>query len=77
MTIAWLLRPDLFSTRAAWVDVHVGGSASGTTHADIHGTTGREPNAIVATAVDEAGYIDWLVERVASFPNASQEGVTA
>lgn len=77
MTIAWLLRPDLFTSRSAWIDVHVGGSASGGTHADFHGTGGHEPNATVATAIDEPGYIAWLIERIASLGNARQEGATA
>lgn len=76
MTIAWLLRPDLFTTRAASIGVHVGGSASGGIHADFGGASG-EPNAIVATAVDEAGYIAWLVERIAAFSGASPDGATA
>jgi purine nucleosidase len=67
MTIAWLLRPELFTTREAVVDVHVDGYASGLTRADFLATADRAPNAVVATAVDEADYIAFLAERIASF----------
>lgn len=70
MTIAWLVRPDLFETREAVVDVHAAGSASGLTRADFLATGDRAPNALVATAIDEAGYIAFLTERIASFGNA-------
>lgn len=70
MTIAWLLRPNLFTTREARVDVQVGGPASGYTCADFHTATDRAPNALVATGVDEASFVELLIERIASFGNA-------
>lgn len=78
MTIAWLLRPELFATREAFVDVQIGGPALGHTWADFHAATDRAPNALVATGVDEAGFVALLIERIASFGNvaldATQQG---
>jgi purine nucleosidase len=87
MTIAWLLRPRLFATRDAFIDVNVGGSTPGHTWAnfransradsradfreDFHGSTDRAPNARVAKSVDEAGFVEWLIERIASFGSAA------
>jgi len=73
MTIAWLLRPDLFATRQAIVDVQVGGPAPGNSWADFHAATERAPNALVATGVDEAGFVNLLIDRIASFGNAASD----
>jgi purine nucleosidase len=66
-TIAWLLRPDLFSGREAFVGVQVTGLTMGYTYADFYGKMDRSPNATVITDVDEVGFIALLIERIARF----------
>lgn len=66
-TIAWLIRPDLFSGRDAFVGVQVTGLTMGYTYADFYAKMDRAPNAIVVTDVDEAGFITLLIERIARF----------
>lgn len=74
MTIAWLLKPDLFTTHEAVVDVQVGGVAPGHTYAEFKGGTDRVPNALVAMGIDEAGFIDLLTERIAAFGRVASGG---
>lgn len=66
--VAYLLRPDLFGTKAMRVDVEANeGLAFGRTVCDLWGVTGRAPNAEVALAVDADGFYDLLVERVGRY----------
>ncbi len=67
MLVASLIRPGLFSSRPAWVDVHADGEIAGHAYADFSGKTGREPNAAVAARVDEAGYFDLVIARLAAY----------
>lgn len=64
-TIAWLIRPQLFTSRKAFVGVQVTGLTKGYTYADFYQKMDREPNATVVTDVDEAGFIALLIERIA------------
>ncbi|TWF59248.1 purine nucleosidase [Neorhizobium alkalisoli] len=64
-TIAWLIRPQLFTSRKAFVGVQVTGFTKGYTYADFYQKMDREPNATVVTDVDEAGFIALLIERIA------------
>ena len=64
-TIAWLVRPQLFTSREAFVGVQVTGLTMGYTYADFYKKMGRPPNATVVTGVDEAGFIALLIERIA------------
>ncbi|SCB44698.1 nucleoside hydrolase [Rhizobium multihospitium] len=66
-TIAWLIRPDLFSGREAFVGVQVTGLTMGYTYADFYGKMDRSPNATVITDVNEAGFIALLIERIARY----------
>lgn len=77
MTIAWLLRPDLFRTRPARLTVHVDGAAAGSIHADYDIEASGTSNTLIATDVDEPGYIAWLIERLAASRTASQGGAAA
>jgi len=69
-TIAWLIRPDLFRGREAFVGVQVTGLTMGYTYADFYGKMDRLPNATVITDVDEAGFIALLIERIARYGQA-------
>lgn len=64
--IAYLLRPDLFSGREAFVEVETQGEATlGRTVVDLWGATGREANATVIEHIDADGFFELLIERLA------------
>jgi purine nucleosidase len=64
--IAYLLRPDLFSGRFINVEIETKGEFTlGMTVADWWGVSGRAPNALFIGQVDEAGFFDLLLERIA------------
>ncbi len=68
-TIAWLLRPDLFQSRPAWVQVETAGALTlGHTAADWWGTTGHAPNVDVLVQLDADGFFDLLTERLGRYP---------
>jgi purine nucleosidase len=64
-TIAWLIRPELFTSREAFIGVQVTGLTMGYTYADFYNKMDRPANATVVTDVDEAGFIELLIERIA------------
>jgi len=64
--IAWLLRPELFGTRVANVEVELSpGLSYGQTVADFWKVTDRPPNATVLWTLDAEGFFDLLWERIA------------
>ena len=64
--IAYLLRPELFSGRKAFVEVETRSEATmGRTIVDPWGATGREPNATVIEQIDADGFFELLIERLA------------
>lgn len=64
-TIAWLIRPELFTSREAFVGVQVTGLTMGYTYADFYKKMDRTANATVVTDIDETGFIELLIERIA------------
>jgi purine nucleosidase len=66
-TIAWLIRPELFTSRKAFVGVQVTGLTMGYTYADFYKKMNRSANVTVVTEVDEAGFIELLIERIARY----------
>lgn len=65
--IAFLLRPSLFGTRRANVQVELTpGLCYGQTVADFWRVTDREPNATVLWTLDADGFFDLLWRRIAS-----------
>ncbi|WP_312402957.1 nucleoside hydrolase [Rhizobium sp.] len=64
-TIAWLIRPELFTSREAFVGVQVTGLTMGYTYADFYKKMDRSANTTVVTDVDENGFIELLIERIA------------
>jgi inosine-uridine nucleoside N-ribohydrolase len=67
VAVAHILRPDLLETVDRGVVVDTGGELSrGRTYVDLWGRAGWEPNAHVAVDVDAKGFVDLLVERLAS-----------
>lgn len=69
VAVAHLAQPGLVRTEAYRVDVETAGElCRGRTVVDVHGTSGRPPNAEVGLAIDRPRFVDLLVEAVASFP---------
>jgi purine nucleosidase len=65
--ITYLLRPDLFGTREAYVTVSLeSGLGYGQTIGDFFGLTGRPTNATVLWNLDAAGFFDLLWSRLAT-----------
>jgi inosine-uridine nucleoside N-ribohydrolase len=67
--IAWLLRPDLFTTRSCSARVDLGpGIGRGRTVIDRWDRTGDAHNAVVLETLDADGFFTLLGERVARLP---------
>ena len=67
--IAWLVRPDLFTTRDCGVVVDLGpGPSRGRTVIDRWGRTGAPHNAAVMETLDAQGFFSLLGERIARLP---------
>lgn len=64
-TIAWLLRPNLFTGRICNVEIETQSPLTrGATVVDWWGSTDRPKNALVIGDVDADGFFDLLVERL-------------
>ncbi len=67
--IAFLLKPELFTTEFLHVVVDDSSGASfGRTVVDVYGVTQHKPNTTVAMTVDADGYFALLAERLALLP---------
>ena len=67
--IAWLLAPELYEGRRINVAVECASPLTlGMTVADYWRVTGRPANALFLRGVDDAGFFDLLVERLARLP---------
>ena len=67
-TIAWLLRPDLFTGRQINVEIETLSELTlGMTVADWWGVTGRPRNAFFVGGIDADGFYDLLTERLARY----------
>lgn len=67
-TVAWILRPDLFTGRHVNVEIELQGSLTlGMTVADWWRVSGRAPNAVFMGGVDTEGFYALLTERLARF----------
>ncbi|MCC6008604.1 MAG: nucleoside hydrolase [Rhodobacteraceae bacterium] len=65
-TIAWLIRPELFTGREINVEIETEGSFTlGMTVADWWRVSGRAPNALFIGDVDAEGFFALLTERLA------------
>lgn len=62
-TIAWLLKPELFTAQDCWVGIETKGEyTQGMTVVDRYLLTGKKPNAKVLFDIDRQGFVDLLVE---------------
>ena len=67
-TIAWLLKPEMFTTVERWVGVETQGKyTQGMTVVDFYNLTGKQPNAKVMLDVDRQAFVDLLAERLAFY----------
>jgi inosine-uridine nucleoside N-ribohydrolase len=67
VAVAHVVRPGLVQTADRGVVVDCGGELSrGRTYVDLWGRAGWEPNVHVGVAIDAQGFVDFLVERLAS-----------
>jgi purine nucleosidase len=67
--IAWLIRPDLFTTRPCYVEMDLGpGPSRGRTVIDRWGRLGRPPNATLLETLDADGFFNLLRERLNRLP---------
>jgi len=67
-TIAWLLKPQIFTTVDRWVGVETRGQyTQGMTVVDYYFLTGNTPNATVMMDVDRGAFVDLLAERLALY----------
>jgi pyrimidine-specific ribonucleoside hydrolase len=64
-TIAWLLKPDLFTTVDRWVGVETQGKyTQGMTVVDYYSLTGNKPNTTLMVDIDRQGFVDLLSEQL-------------
>lgn len=64
-TIAWLLKPELFTTIDRWVGVETQGKyTQGMTVVDYYSLTGNKPNTTLMVDIDRQGFVDLLAERL-------------
>ncbi len=64
--IAYLLRPDLFAGREAYVEIETRSETTmGRTVVDLWNATGRAPNTTVIERIDADGFFELLIERLA------------
>jgi len=68
LAVGAVIRPDLVQTRHVNVVIETAGTyTAGRTVCDLWGTTGREPNADVATGVDRDEFVELLIEGLARY----------
>lgn len=64
-TIAWLIKPSMFTCVERWVGVETQGKyTQGMTVVDYYGLTNNAPNTTVMMDIDRQSFVDLLVERV-------------
>jgi inosine-uridine nucleoside N-ribohydrolase len=67
--VAWLIRPDLFTTRSCSVRIDIGpGPSRGRTLIDRWGRTGDPINAVVLETLNAPAFFDLLGQRLAHLP---------
>ncbi|GIU44526.1 pyrimidine-specific ribonucleoside hydrolase RihA [Shewanella algidipiscicola] len=67
-TIAWLLKPELFSAQECWVGVETKGEyTQGMTVVDRYHLTGKPANATVLFDLDRQGFVDLIVECLTAY----------
>lgn len=71
-TIAWLLKPELFTAQDCWVGIETKGEhTQGMTVVDRYELTGNKPNAKVLFDIDRDGFVDLIVECLQAYNTKS------
>jgi len=69
-TIAWLLKPEIFTTIERWVGVETRGEyTQGQTVVDYYHLTDNKANTTVMVDIDRQAFVDLLVEHIAQYNN--------
>lgn len=64
-TIAWLIKPEIFTCVDRWVGVETQGKyTQGMTVVDYYSLTANQPNTTIMMDVDRQAFVDLLVERI-------------
>ena len=73
-TIAWLIKPEIFTCADRWVGVETQGKyTQGMTVVDYYSLTANQPNTTVMMDVDRQAFVDLLVERIgAAYANLAR-----
>ena len=73
-TIAWLIKPEIFTCVDRWVSVETQGKyTQGMTVVDYYSLTANQPNTTVMMDVDRQAFVDLLVERIgAAYANLAR-----
>ncbi|MCE7041518.1 pyrimidine-specific ribonucleoside hydrolase RihA [Dyadobacter sp. CY312] len=67
--IAWLIEPEMFTSKPCFVDVEINGTlTTGTTVVDFYDVTGKEPNVEVVYDIDRERYIKMLYNAICQLP---------
>ena len=67
-TIAWLLKPEIFTTEKRWVGVETQGKyTQGMTVVDYYFLSGNTPNTDVMLDIDRQAFVDLIAERLAFY----------
>ncbi len=67
-TIAWLLKPEIFTTARRWIGVETQGKyTQGMTVVDYFMLSGNEPNTDIMLDIDRQAFVDLLAERLAFY----------
>ncbi|WP_422732056.1 pyrimidine-specific ribonucleoside hydrolase RihA [Leclercia pneumoniae] len=67
-TIAWLLKPEIFTTVTRWVGIETQGKyMQGMTVVDYYFLSGNAPNTEVMLDIDRQAFVDLLAERLAFY----------
>lgn len=71
-TIAWLLKPEIFTTVERWVGVETQGKyTQGMTVVDYYFLTGKAPNTTLMVDLNREAFVDLLAERLTWYSKAA------
>ncbi|MDR9890909.1 pyrimidine-specific ribonucleoside hydrolase RihA [Pseudenterobacter timonensis] len=71
-TIAWLLKPEIFTTVERWVGVETQGKyTQGMTVVDYYFLTGKAPNTTLMVDLNREAFVDLLAERLTRYSKAA------
>jgi inosine-uridine nucleoside N-ribohydrolase len=66
--VAWLLAPEIFSTRRVHAAVECAGASRGRTVIDRWERSGAAPNALLLETIDAASFFSLVGDRLSALP---------